>query len=101
MDFLAVFTNDIRYKEIKEESAEMEKDGRSVTMCNIAQALEDRGIEKGIKKGIEKGITRGIQQEKISRIQKMIRRGYSKEDILEWEYTEKEYEEALRELHGE
>ena len=77
--------------------AEMEKDGRSVTMCNIAQALEDRGIEKGI----EKGITRGIQQEKISRIQKMIRRGYSKEDILEWEYTEKEYEEALRELHGE
>ena len=97
MDFLAVFTNDIRYKEIKEELAEMEKDGRSVTMCNIAQALEDRGIEKGI----EKGITKGIQQEKISRIQKMIRRGYSKEDILEWEYTEKEYEEALRELHGE
>ena len=97
MDFLAVFTNDIRYKEIKEELAEMEKDGRSVTMCNIAQALEDRGIEKGI----EKGITRGIQQEKISRIQKMIRRGCSKEDILEWEYTEKEYEEALRELHGE
>ena len=86
MDFLAVFTNDIRYKEIKEELAEMEKDGRSVTMCNVAQALEDRGIEKG------------IEQEKISRIQKMLRKGYSKEDILEWEYTEKEYEEALREL---
>ena len=55
-------------------------------MCNVAQALEDRGIEKG------------IEQEKISRIQKMLRKGYSKEDILEWEYTEKEYEEALREL---
>lgn len=86
MDFLAVFTNDIRYKEIKEELAEMEKDGRSVTMCNIAQALEDRGIEKG------------IEQEKISRIQKMLRKGYSKEDILEWEYTEDEYEEAKSQL---
>ena len=86
MDFLAVFTNDIRYKEIKEELAEMEKDGRSVTMCNIAQALEDRGIERGIK------------QEKISRIQKMIRKGYSKEDILEWDYTEEEYLEAERGL---
>ena len=86
MDFLEVFTNDIRYREIKEELAELEKDGRSVTMCNIAQALEDRGIE------------RGIQQEKISRIQKMLRKGYSKEDILEWDYTEEEYEEAKSQL---
>ena len=82
MDFLAVFTNDIRYKEIKQELAEMEKEGRSVTMCNVAQALEEKGIE------------RGIQQEKISRIQKMIRKGWSKEDILEWDYTEEEYLEA-------
>lgn len=82
MDFLAVFTNDIRYKEIKQELAEMEKEGRSVTMCNVAQALEEKGIE------------RGIQQEKISRIQKMIRKGCSKEDILEWDYTEEEYLEA-------
>ena len=94
MDFLAVFTNDVRYKEIKKELEEIEKYGRSVTMCNVAQALEDRGIEKGIEKGIE----RGIKQEKISRIQKMLRKGYSKEDILEWEYTEEEYEEAKNQI---
>ena len=52
MDFLAVFTNDIRYQEIKQELAEMEKEGRSVTMCNVAQALEEKGIEKGIQQGI-------------------------------------------------
>ena len=55
-------------------------------MCNVAQALEDRGIERGIK------------QEKISRIQKMLRKGFSKEDILEWDYTEEEYEEAKNQL---
>lgn len=86
MDFLAVFTNDVRYKEIKKELEEIEKYGRSVTMCNVAQALEDRGIERGIK------------QEKISRIQKMLRKGFSKEDILEWDYTEDEYEEAKNQL---
>ena len=31
-------------------------------MCDVAQRLEDRGIEKGIKEGIEKGIKEGIKQ---------------------------------------
>ena len=55
MDFLAVFTNDDRYKEIKSELVKIEKEGRPVRMCNVAQALEEKGIEKGIKQGIEKG----------------------------------------------
>ena len=29
-------------------------------MCDVAQRLEDRGIEKGMKAGIEKGIKEGI-----------------------------------------
>ena len=47
MDFLAVFTNDERYREIKQELTEIENKGGSVTMCNVAQAIEERGIEKG------------------------------------------------------
>ncbi|RHD06943.1 hypothetical protein DW811_11290 [Lachnospira eligens] len=31
-------------------------------MCDVAQRLEDRGIEKGMKAGIEKGIKEGIKQ---------------------------------------
>ena len=35
------------YKDIKQELTKMEKEGRPVTMCNVAQALEEKGIEKG------------------------------------------------------
>ena len=46
-------------------------------MCNIAQASEEKGIEKGRK------------QERINIIQKMLNRGYSKETIIELlDYTE-------------
>ena len=31
--------------------AKIEKEGKGVTMCNVAQALEDKGIQKGIEKG--------------------------------------------------
>ena len=86
MDFLAVFTNDDRYKEIKPKLVKIEKEGGPVRMCNVAQALEEKGIEKGIR------------QERINRIQSMICKGKLKEEILEWDYTEEEYIEAERQL---
>lgn len=39
-----------------------------------------------------------VQKDHISKIKKMIRKGYSKEDILELDYTEDEYIEAETEL---
>ena len=54
MDFLAVFTNDDRYKEIKPKLVKIEKEGGPVRMCNVAQALEEKGIEKGIRQLIQK-----------------------------------------------
>ena len=86
MFFLAVFTNDVRYKEIKQELLEMEHEGRAVSMCNVAQALEEKGIKKG------------IEQEKVNRIQKMIEKGYSKTDILDIGYTEEEFFEAENQM---
>ena len=38
------------------------------------------------------------KEENIKRIVKMISKGYSKEEILELDYTEEEYEEAEKEL---
>ena len=55
MDFLAVFTDDKRYKEIKKELLIIERERGEVRMCSIAQALEEKGIEKGMEKGMEKG----------------------------------------------
>ena len=38
------------------------------------------------------------KEENIKRIKKMINKGYSKEDILDLDYTEDEYKEAEKEL---
>ena len=54
LKFLSVMTGDNRYEEILSD-----KEGVS-NMCDVAQRLEDRGIEKGMKAGIEKGIKEGI-----------------------------------------
>jgi len=40
------------------------------------------------------GKAEGMQQERIDAVQRMISKGYSREDILELEYTEEEYAEA-------
>lgn len=94
IDFFAVFTNDERYKKIKYKLTKMKKKGKVIKMCHIAQALEEEGIKKGIKRGLKQG----IRQERIKQIHKMIKKGKSKEEILDWEYTEEEYAEAERQL---
>ncbi len=40
------------------------------------------------------GLAEGMQRERVDTIQRMIRKGYSKEDIFDLGYTEEEYAEA-------
>ena len=54
LKFLSVMTGDSRYEEILSD-----KEGVS-NMCDVAQRLEDRGIEKGIKEGLQKGMKDGL-----------------------------------------
>ncbi len=56
LKFLSVMTGDSRYEEILSD-----KEGVS-NMCDVAQRLEDRGIEKGLQKGIKEGIKQGLQK---------------------------------------
>ncbi len=49
LDFFQIFTNDKRYVEIKENVIGNQKG--DVTMCTIADYLEEKGIEKGIEQG--------------------------------------------------
>ena len=49
LKFLSVMTGDNRYEEILSD-----EEGVS-NMCDVAQRLEDRGIEKGLQKGREEG----------------------------------------------
>ena len=57
----------------------MELEGRIRTMCNLSENIEAKGIEKGIEQGIEQG---------IAAIQRMLRAGAAKEQILSYGYTE-------------
>ena len=38
----------------------------------------------------------GMKKERITQIQRMIKKGKAKEEIIDWEYTEEEYAEAER-----
>ena len=80
----------------KEYGIEMKlpsKEGLNV-MCNLSDLIEERGIEKGM----EQGLQQGRMAERISKIQKMIQKNYSKEDILDLDYTEEEYVKAREEM---
>ena len=75
-----------------------ELEGRMQTMCNWSEAILERGIEKGIEKGIERGIEkgmeRGIEKERLNAIERMIQADATKEQIISFGYTEKEFTEV-------
>ena len=53
LEMLSEVANDKRYKNAKEKLLKNEEE--NVTMCVIAEKLENRGIQKGIEQGIERG----------------------------------------------
>jgi flagellar biosynthesis/type III secretory pathway protein FliH len=58
--------------------------------------LEGRqaGLQEGRQVGLQEGRQAGLQEGHIDAIQKMIQKDFSKEEILEWGYSEEEYEKA-------
>ncbi len=55
MDFLAVFMDDRRYQEIKKELVSIEKERGEITMCAVAQALEEKGRILQLMELVESG----------------------------------------------
>ena len=78
-----IFSGDVELvkKYVDVESNEHVKEALK-TMCGLGDSLEQKGYEKGIKK------------ERIRAIQKMIKKNYSKEEILDLDYTAEEYLKA-------
>lgn len=54
-EFLTAFTGDRRYIDTTEYIVGRKEKGENVTMCTIAQALEERGIQRGIRQGKSQG----------------------------------------------
>lgn len=52
------------------------------------------GLEQGLEQGLQQGLQQGQEQATLAAIQKMIKKNYPKEEILELGYTEEQYVEA-------
>ena len=63
-------------------------------MTVFAANLIEKGLEQGLKKGLEQGLKKG----RTEAIERMIKKGYPKEDILDLGYTETEYQEVEQKL---
>ena len=59
---LKALTGDKRYLTILKALTEKEKKEGEVSMCELLDKYENRGIEKGRRQGIRQGIQQGIQQ---------------------------------------
>lgn len=59
LKLLSVMTGDNRYASILSS----DKEG-VMTMCDVAERLEQRGIKRGIEQGIKQGAKRGVQNGK-------------------------------------
>lgn len=84
-EFLAVFTNDSWYTDINDLIIESQKKGECITMCNVAQAIAERGIEKGRAEMILEAIRNMIDKLKITPEQAMETLNISKEEYAKYE----------------
>ena len=75
LQLMSAMTGDHRYEEAY-DSAER----RPGTMCEVLDAVENRGIEKGMEKGMEKGIEKGIEQGQMRSAIKTLQR-YAKRNL--------------------
>ena len=91
LDLMSLLTNDVRFKELKDDVQE----GESVTMRSILlDKIEARGLEKGIEKGMKKGRQEGIAMTTLKFVRNQLKRHVPYQQIAE--NTETPLDEVLR-----
>ena len=68
---MSAMTNDYRFEETINEM----KGKENVTMCEVLDRVEARGMEKGIAKGREEGIKEGIKEGTINVLISLVKDG--------------------------
>ena len=53
LELLGEISGDSRYQELADHI--LDEEGEEVTMCIIADKLEQRGVERGMAQGLERG----------------------------------------------
>ncbi len=70
-EFPAVFTNDRLYTDINDFIIESQRKGECITMCNVAQAMVDKGVKQGMEKSVLNSIRNLMESMKLSAEQAM------------------------------
>lgn len=97
---LKALTNDDRYIEMLASLTEEEKKGE-ITMCELLDKYENRGIQKGMQEGRREGIQEGIQQGELrlaSLIEKLLQSNHAEE--IQKVVSNKRYRNQLYEEFG-
>ena len=63
----------------------------------IRKQSREEGRQEGLRDGEKIGVKRGKTQERHTAIRRMAEAGIGKKKILEMRYTQKEYNEAMKE----
>ena len=80
-----IFSEDLNYHEketilnqdYKIETTKTVKEGMS-SMCNLSEAIEERGIKKGLEKGLEQGLEQGLELGGVNKLIEQICRKMKK-----------------------
>lgn len=67
-------------------------------MCNWSEAMKEVIFEEAMKEAMKEGMKEGIEKERLNAIGRMLQAGATKEQIISFGYTEKEFVEAERVL---
>ena len=77
MRLLSRLTGDRRFEEAGNELLPWIADGGGVSMCEVLDKIENRGIQKGLEQGMAQGMSRGVE----SVAMKMVRLGVPEDNI--------------------
>ncbi len=97
LQLMRVLTGDDRFTP---DVSSLKSKGKSVTMCEVLDKVENRGIQKGIQKGIKKGIKEGEKKGRIKTLYELAKDGILtlKQAAERMEMTESKFKAAVKEL---
>lgn len=99
LDALSAVAGDKRYERVKiqlRERAEEKKE--DITMCLIAEALENKGIQEGLKKGRQEGLSKGRREGAKSKAETIARNMFARD--MSAEDTAAICEESLEQIRN-
>lgn len=76
-----------------------ELEGRVQTMCNWSEVIIERCTQEGLERGMQQGLEQGMKQERLHAIERMLKVGVAKEQILSYGYTQEEFAEMENSLY--